>query len=252
MATSKAPVSLRDELGAVSAPQASGYFNLLIYGDSGVGKTHFAGTADDDERTSPLLFLDCEGGTATIRHKPEIDVVEIRSMDKLQEVQNKLVMNPGYYKTIAVDSLTELQKIDMAEIMRKVMQSPQGRNREEEVPSQREYLISQAHIRMTIRSFRDLEANVIFTALARTDQDVSDLSVATRPNLPNKQASEAPQFFDMVGYYYADIKGGEVVRKLQLQGTKKVKAKDRLIGGKPVIDNPTIPLIWSLLNDASS
>src|SRR5262252_6723717 len=81
---------LRQKLQVKPPDEIVDWLNILIYGDPGVGKTWLAGTADDDPRTSPVLYLDCEGGVTTIRHRRSIEVVRVRSIPQLESIYNTL------------------------------------------------------------------------------------------------------------------------------------------------------------------
>ena len=111
--------SIRDSIGVVPPDEISDYLSIFVYGPPGVGKTVLAGTSDDSPNTSPVIVADIEGGTRSIRKRKGIDVKPIRSTEDLVELHRQLLTeNDGYYKTCVIDSLTELQKLDMVGIMR--------------------------------------------------------------------------------------------------------------------------------------
>jgi phage nucleotide-binding protein len=240
--------TIRDRLGVVSAAQQVRWFNFMVYGDPGAGKTQLASTAQDHPDMAPLLIIDTEGGTSTIRDRFDIDVKEVKSVKAMNELFQELWEdaqsgNP-YYKTLCVDSLTEFQKVDMNDVMADaVAKNPRE---DKDVASQRSWGITINHMRSLVRGFRDLPYHVIFTALAKTDQD-SDNTIITSPSLPGKLAGEIPGFLDVMGYLYVDIEKGASQRKLQVQPTRRTKAKDRLgiSRGKGVVINPTIPELWN-------
>ena len=239
---------LAEDLGAVSASQAIPYFNLLVYGDPGAGKTRLAASAQDHPSTSPVLFLDVEGGTASIRHRGDIDVLQVRNTKQFLDAYNRLEADSGEtYKTVVVDSLSELQKLDMEDIMRQVARD--NPKMDEEVPSQREYLKSQVHIRKLVRVFRDLPCNTIFTSLMRIDQDPKTLKVSQGPNFSRKLAGEIAGFVDVVAYLDVITNDGVQQRRLLLAKTDKTLAKDRLgLGaGEPIVMDPTVPMLWNNL-----
>lgn len=238
--------NLRAAIGVKSASQAIDYFNLLIYGQPGAGKTYLGGTAQDHPKTSPVLVLDVEGGAATLRHRKDIDVVRIRSFRELVEVWKQLQITKDLeYKTVLVDSLSELQKLDMNDIMTSVLQ--RDPDRDPDVPSQREWGKSVNHMREIVRRFRDLPCNTIFTSLAKESKDVESGRVNVTPSLPGKLASEVPGFLDIVVYLYTDVERDIVVRRLLAQPTRKFAAKDRLAALGTVLENPTIPMIWEMI-----
>lgn len=239
---------LRDKL-EVSAPMDSiTYLNLLIYGEPGAGKTYLAGTAQDDEDTSPILFLDVEGGTVTLRKRKDIDVKQVRSIEEVIEVHRMLALeNEGYYKTVVVDSLSELQKLDMREVMKAAVRDrPQ---QDEDVPSQREWGKSGERIRRIVRGYRDLQMNTIFTCLAGSERDNNNRTILY-PSLPGKLRAEIPGFIDVCGYLYSKIEEDEYVRRIQFAKTETVVAKDRTSALGDVVENPSIPLLWNMIRNS--
>ena len=245
---------LREKLQVRPPSEIMDWVNLLVYGDPGVGKTYLGGTADDDERTSPVLVLDIEGGVVTLRNKQGVDVIPVRSMAKIEEIHADLYhsIKDGklYYKTIMVDSLPELADLDM----RTIMKQAKAKNPETtdiDVPSPREWGKQRNHMRLIVRAFRDLPCNVIYTAQLAVDQEEGQPN-KYRPAFAGKLKTEVPGFMDVVGYYTAEVDPftKEVIRKMQVQGTKRVVAKDRSSSLGGIVINPTIPMIWDLINSS--
>lgn len=243
---------LRELLQVKSPDEVVDWLNFLVYGDAGVGKTYLGGTAIDDPVTSPLLVFDIEGGLTTLRKRKSIDVVPIRTMKELENRYNDLYKSIDsngklYYKSIMIDSLTELTDLDMKAIMKDAY----GRNPDKvdiDVPSPREWGKARNHIRTIVRAFRDLPCNVIYTAHVGALQEEGQ-PTKFFPGFSGKLRTEVPGFMDIVGYLYAENEGGLLVRKLQLQGTRRVVAKDRTGVLGDVIENPTIPMMWEKINN---
>jgi phage nucleotide-binding protein len=251
--------SFNQKIGAGSAAEVVPYINLLVYGDPGVGKTELGGTAQDHPSTSPVLILDIEGGTATLRKRPDVMVVRIKSVTDLVLIHGELDKaiasgDPQAPRTVVVDSLTELQKLDMNDIMRTVVKraKEKGDERDPDVPSQREWGKSSNHIRNIVRAYRDLPCNVIFTALAKREQDDNTGTVVTVPSLPGKLASETPAFLDIVGYLYTEIKDSKIQRRMLCQPSRTKLAKDRLGVFGDLLENPTIPMLWDMMHESES
>lgn len=238
---------IRESVGASPPDEISEFLSLLAYGPPGVGKTVLIGTADDSPNTSPVLVADIEGGTRSIRKRKNVDVVRIRSTEELVALHAKLLTeNDGYYRTVCIDSLTELQKLDMVGIMNELVQ--RRPDMDPNVPSQREWGISIEHMRKIVRGFRDLPMNSIFTAHAIADKD-SNNNVTYMPSLPGKLKMEISGFVDVVGYMTAVVEDGVSLRRIQFAQTQKVIAKDRTASLGDVVDNPTIPMLWELMHN---
>lgn len=240
--------ALQESLGVVSAAQAVGYLNMLVYGEPGAGKTYLAGTAQDHDMTSPVLILDIEGGTTTLRKRADIDVKHVRSIAELEATYAALKENnEGYYKTVVIDSLSELQKIDMRDIMRELVN--RRPDLDPDVPSQREWGKSSEHMRRIVRGFRDLEMNTIMICHVNIQRDESNVLMFS-PMLPGKLQMEVPGFMDIVGYLSTSIENEETVRRIQFAKTRRVIAKDRTDSLGDIVDSPTIPLLWERMHSA--
>jgi phage nucleotide-binding protein len=240
----------KTELG-ITKPTSIEHLNVLIYGSYGTGKTFLLGTAQDHPDTGPLLLFDVEGGTTTLRKRPDIDIVQIRNMrevvawhKRLYEENEKLG-----YKSCAIDSLSELAKLDMLEIMKVAPAVGRGAQ-DPDVPSPREWGIAGEHVRRIVRAYRDLPMNVFFTALLDERQDPTTNFVTYHPMFAGKPRMEVPGFIDIVGYYRAEENDGRIERVLQFQKTRKVNAKDRTDALGTQLVNPTIPEMWKIIKGA--
>jgi phage nucleotide-binding protein len=227
-------------LEVVPVAAAVEYIKLLVYGNAGVGKTVLAGSASEIEEMSPVLFLDIEGGTLSISKRfPDVDVVRLSSWKNMQEVYNALYEGEGGYKTVVLDSLTEIQKFSMDQIMAELIKDNPDRDRD--IPSMREWGKNIEQIRRLVRGFRDLDYNVIFTALAVHDKDDRTGLWRTRPSLSGKLSGEVAGFIDIVGYMYTKVlKDQGLTRLLMTEGTDTQIAKDRTGDLEPVIQGPTM------------
>jgi hypothetical protein len=190
-----------------------------------------------------MLLIDIEGGTLTLRRR-NIDVVQVRNMKQIEAVHNEIANDTErYYKTVGIDSLTELQKLDMRTVMME-QYNKKPDSTDMFVPSQREWGKSGERVRMIVRAFRDLPVNTIVTALMSSDKDERSGITSFFPSFPGKLRSEIPGFFDVVGLLTTFNEDGGVHRQLQFAKTQRVVAKDRTDSlGETMID-PSIPLMW--------
>lgn len=240
-------------LGAKPPEESVEWFNLLVYGDPGAGKTRLMGTAGADPRTGPIIIADIEGGVITLRKMPGIFVVQIRTMTEFENLINKLHNTPKDKRprTLGIDGITELQKLDMGTVMREAkLKAKNPENVDIDVPSPREWGKSGERLRRILRAARDLEMHTIFTALEAQETDQQTDVTRYYPSIPGKLKNELSGFFDVVGRLEAKNvpgKPGEVMRTLQTAKTTKVAAKDRFDVLPQVMENPTIPAMWELI-----
>jgi phage nucleotide-binding protein len=228
---------------------------MMIHGESGVGKTYLLGTAQDEKETSPVLILDIDGGIKTLRHRKDIDVIQVRSIDQLIGVYRDLfnaIPSDGKkfpYGTIGIDTFSELQQLDLIEVMREF--GKMNDKIDVDVPDQRGYGKSGTHMRKLARAFRDLPCNLILNCHTQSERD-NNMRMIYQPKLVGKLRIDIPGFLDVVGYYRAEADGDEVTRYLQLMKTETTMAKDRTGAFDSIEVNPTIPSMWAKLKASNA
>jgi len=113
------------------------YLRLCIYGEPGSGKTWFGASAALDELTSPVLFLNARAQIASLRSNPAyMEAIKDRrlvilTLEEYAELNyiytwlfrgsgieslDELFAQHGPPKTIVLDSLTELQRIEILRV----------------------------------------------------------------------------------------------------------------------------------------
>lgn len=226
--------------------------NILVYGEAGVGKTTFAATAPRS-----ILWLEAEGGTNSIGDTKGIDVVTMDGLESYREVLKYAQANPDAYETFVIDSISEVQAAILSEIMRGV--AADDFTRDEFAPQFGEWGKLTGVMRAILRSYRDLPANVIFTALTREDKDELTGKSKVKPRLSPALAEEIPAFMDAVLYMGTSTeKLGEdadaetvVTYKGLLKPTGKYVAKLRTPNGvenvPTSIDDPTFDAVAALM-----
>jgi hypothetical protein len=231
----------------------SPFLNIMVYGDSGTGKTVLAGSADGVPDMRSVLIIDVEGGTESLRaHFPEVDTVRVITWKDMQNVYNELHRGKHEYRTVVLDSLTEIQKFNMYSIMEELVQKKgDASNVDPDVPSMREWGKNLEQIRRMVRGFRDLQMHTIFTALAKEDKDARTGLRSIKPSLSGKMADEVAAFLDIVAYYYVkEIQDGDETvskRLLLTRKTSSIVAKDRSSRLPIVVEDPTMTALYKLM-----
>lgn len=219
-------------------------FNMLVYGEPGAGKTVLAGSADALPDLRPVVCIDVEGGSFSLRNTyPDVQIIRVTTWKQMQDVYDELYRMKHGYKTVIVDSLTEVQKFSMMQIMKDLVKDKP--ERDPDIASMQEWGKNIEQTRKFIRAFRDLPLNTIFTALAMGDKNPKTGKVLTLPSLSGKLAREAAGFVDIVAYMYVKMVDGEPQRLLLTSQTEDIIAKDRSGRLPQVVQEPTMETIMN-------
>lgn len=203
---------------------------LLVYGESGTGKTTLIGSFQEDERSAPLLVLDCGGQPISLRfldpaplvltieetadlNPPYNWIAEGQPWDTIETwrsspraelgttlfataVYDYFDGKPGRFKTIAVDGISDLQQT----CIRQISKQPE---RPGDVPK----LIELQHwgqVRAQTTNIAGLmyklpDVHVVMSAL--TDHKYIEAFGRTEysPLLNTKSAMEVPSYAQIVG-----------------------------------------------------
>jgi len=178
--------------------------NILVYGLMDAGKTVLLGSAQRCNVTSPSLLLDVDGGTQSLVGN-DIDIFRPQSFSEIQEVYDFLRYENKTYKSVGIDSITEIQrKLSMGEIIGTLTEDSGYDNLAEHTPPSRyDWLQSGEQMRRFIRAFRELaylpdrkkRIHVIFGALEKYDENRRIVC----PSLPGLLGLEVGASVDIMG-----------------------------------------------------
>jgi phage nucleotide-binding protein len=198
--------------------------NMVLFGIPGAGKTALAATAQDSPYGADVLFIDVEGGTRTIADRKDITVFKPDTFSEVREMYDWIVdagESGGHsFKTIVIDTLPELQRIGLKEIL--------SSSKNPDWPGIQDWGKSTEQMMAMVRAFRGLSQghgyNIIFTAHANEQKDEVTGAVMVRPNLTPKATEMVCGAVDVVGYLSRNPAG---VRELRLEPTNTIMAKYR-------------------------
>lgn len=220
--------------------------SILVHGLAGAGKTTFAATAP-----KPLLLLDVEMASRFIKGRKikwnplteappvadgtwEICVVSVNEFSKAQKAYEYLKSGRHPFKSVVVDSISELQS--------KAVENIKGR---QQLQTQ-DWGKLLSVMAFFCRDLRDLTGDddntieaVIITAMSK------DYDGIIKPYLQGQIAAQVPYWLDITGYLYVsqvpDANGVLVdTRNLLIGNHPNYEAKSRVPGLPTVIDNPDV------------
>ncbi len=231
------------------------YLKLLIYGNFGVGKTYLAGTSAEVKSMKDVLIINAEAGDLSLEAFEGIDsitVTDFRTLGRINEylkqhctardakdtkrlkeleanvrgIDIKDIDKPKEYRTVIIDSLTELE----AYCMNQLLGITDTTRLDEEAQSAEwaEYKKNHTMMQRVVRAFRDLPMHVIFTASEQFQQD-ENKKYRFSPDLTGKLSKKIQGFMDMVGYLAVGKDGDKTIRRLYVSPspTSKYDAKHR-------------------------
>ena len=182
---------------------------ILVYGQAGAGKTSLIRTLP-----SPIV-LSAEAGLLSIAGS-DIPYIEIHNLDELNEAYNYVHEHVREYGAIVLDSISEIAEV--------VLSAEKAKNKD----LRQAYGALQDTMNILIRSFRDLPANIYFSAKMEKIQDDTG-RVYFGPAAPGTKVSQSlPYFFDEVfALRVEQDQDGRYARWLQTSLDSTFIAKDR-------------------------
>jgi hypothetical protein len=207
------------------------YVNLLVYADSGAGKTVFCGS---DDR---VLFVapEDDGLLSAVRLGSQADKIRVRDWPDLVAAYEYLYDNPEIleqYDWIALDSLTELQGMCLRHIVASEAAARRARDQDPDQPQIQDYGKLYILLEKMVLAFKDLPCNVIFTSLVRSaeDPDGNDFVLPMLgSNKPTDYRISMKIASHMTSYGYLRVEIAERPSPTEDEPDKKKKVKQRVI-----------------------
>ena len=272
--------------GAFSATSFKGsghqaYMKALFYGPHGGGKTTLAASSCDVEPMRDVLLVTIEGGIVVLEDnervkEPEwLDIIKIEKIEQFQKVADFLKTHLAWrddpskeanllelqlmigldgdrvrrFRTVIVDSLSEVEAMNLAKIMNLDSMGLDA-GEDFEVAGFPQFRKNMHLMQRIVRKFRDMPMHVIMTCAQSYSQDERK-AFHYAPKLTGQLTGIIQGFFDVVGWLVpnaaqTDQTTGIAHRFLfvQPQTAPKADAKCRLASYKAAyFENPTMSSI---------
>lgn len=202
------------ELGTTNTDDQllSQFSKILVYGDSGVGKTRLISTCTPDD-PSKTLIISAENKLISLRGSG-IPVHQVNSFRDFLDVVAELEKNEHGFEWVAIDSISELATM--------ALDKAQSGNKH----GMAAYGVMFEDVMGALRRCQRLDVNIYYICQQKVEKDNEGVST-TGLRLAGKALPEKlPYDFDEIFHYAATRKNGETVRMLQTFADGKVTAKD--------------------------
>lgn len=241
---SEEEVRIEDMIEDLSNLVAVPKIKIAAFGEPGAGKTTFAGTFPK------LLLLDVDAGALPLYGKP-VHRIKVEHTDVLTEVYEMLLENPGMYESVAIDTVSELQMLHLAELSQTSYDKDSKGTRDPYLVDIDDYGRNTQWLRRMVRAYRNLDMNVCMITHEVEIQD-ADKVIRKRPALTPKFAGNFLGYFDIVGYLRVNHETQD--REMIIKPTRHLRAKYRIVGadtGKVEIPDSIVnPSFESLMDVA--
>jgi phage nucleotide-binding protein len=218
------------------------FVKLLLYGPPGFGKTTFVGDSPNP------VWIDLERSTEVFRGHPEYSKIPVIVPDNKKEFLDLIKsVHTTNYETLVIDTVSQLQDIHLYEEMLKVEEATKKRPspRSRYLPLFQEFRISTEELKEASRILQKADINVVVIAHDRVYTKVNEQTgdtqvVAIRPDMTPRVIDAMNRIFNVVAYLDKETSlTGAVTRKLYMNSTKTIAAKNRFRIEQLYLTNPT-------------
>jgi hypothetical protein len=251
-------VSARVEKKIVPASELYDPVKMLVYARPKTGKTRLAASAPG------VLLIDVnERGTKSIRRDFNPQVFPVTSWGDMDDIYWYLKEGSHEFKTVSLDGLTGLATLAMNFVLGE--QVALDASRDPDMPTRQAWGKTGQLMKTQITNFRNLDMNVVFTALVRanrTEEDDDDLSgeITFGPAVSPSVSNHLEAAVDIIGYLVKRqviVKRGDKRRKvtrrrLILEGSERYLVGERSGTLPAFIDAPNLTELFKTINQEES
>ena len=215
-----------------TSDQEYSFLNSLVMGESGSGKTHYLGTADN--KRTLIINVKSESGIFTLRDK-ELDVTDVDNFEEIMAVFEWLKTAKHDYLYIGIDSLSQLQK-----------------NFEKQSANQysdkfKMWSAIKENTKTIVDTAKRLPFHLCFVCEVKVEKDEESGSIKVLPSLVGSAKDEIQYYFDEVFYFdKAQVKDGSpITYRCLTSSASKYPCKDRSGKLPLIIENPN----WTSISE---
>lgn len=253
-------ISKKVEKKIVKASELFEPVKILVYARPKTGKTRLAASAPN------VLLVDInERGTKSTRKDYDPNVYPVQFWTELDEVYWYLKEGSHKYDSVAVDGVTGLQTLAMNFVLGEA--AALDATRDPDMPSRQAWGKVGQLMKTQITNFRNLDMNVIFTALVRVnrtgdgDEDDSDVEeISMGPAVSPSVSGHLEAAVDIIGYLtkrqvVVKKKGGGrkkvTRRRLILEASERYLVGDRTGALPTYVDAPDLTELFKTVNEGA-
>lgn len=226
-------------MSKLSEMKAEENLKILIYGDSGSGKTCFACSFP-----GPIYVFDFDNKVSSaashLQGSEQLNLIDYDSYAPVDakgtsgEAANRKLgelKKDNPYKTIVLDSLTTFGDEMMKYLMRINTGIKRPSTQGVQMPTLQDYGIARNFFKQLIQELLGFNCNVIVTAHVQTEKDELTGQILRSPMFAGKLAKELPIYFAEV--YHSFVKDGKYMA--QTKTDFKFNCRTQIRGMKPEV-----------------
>jgi len=243
---------------ALSDIKTESNLKILLFGNSGAGKTCFAAGFP-----GPILYLDFDGKVDSAAEFYKADKERLSKID-VRQLQQQLMMNPTMnpiaelnkiiatelipaqksgalpFKTLVLDSITTFSSLTLNHILLTNPGIKRNTTAQGNQPGLQDYGILKREFAKLIPGLLSLQCNVVMLGHISTDKDEQTGEIIRGPLMDGSFAKELPIYFKEVWRAFTDDKG---VHYAQTKSDSRYNCRSQL----PKLPSP-MPLSYAELS----
>lgn len=199
-----------------TSDKSNSFVNIIVYGNSGTGKTSLVKTLPEDS----TLVVSLEDGLLSLDGH-SYDYVNAKTITELMEIINSPEIEK--YKTVVIDSITELSQNVFLELNKKYAKIEKDENKKPGSMAMKLWGDFSSQFSVLFKELRRLEKNILAIALPAEKENAAGI-MEKKPDVYGRSSDRIIAWFDECFYMFVDNDGK---RMFLTETAKNTMAKDR-------------------------